>query len=80
MSKKEKRFRLSKDDGRYSELNPINPFEAKREFGDSLKLKTVDSKGVVLVSGPNDDHVGLSEEGPSVSSSIIPQLEDGGMQ
>ena len=41
LSKKEKRYLLSKDDGRYAELNPINPHEAKKEFGKSLRLNPV---------------------------------------
>ena len=41
LSKKEKKFHLSKDDGSYSELKPINPHEAKKEFGDTLKLNPV---------------------------------------
>ncbi len=41
LSKKEKRFQLSKDDGRYAELNPINPHEAKKEFGEKLRLNPV---------------------------------------
>ena len=41
MSKKEKIFQLSKDDGSYAELKPINPHEAQKEFGNTLKLKSV---------------------------------------
>ena len=41
LSKKEKRFQLSKDDGTYSELSPISPLVAKSEFGDSLRLNPV---------------------------------------
>ena len=41
MSKKEKRFQLSKDDGAYSELTEINPHQAKKEFGQTLRLNPV---------------------------------------
>ena len=41
MSSKEKRFQLQKDDGSYSELQPISPLEAKRQFGESLRLNPV---------------------------------------
>lgn len=41
LSKKEKKFQLSKDDGSYSELNPIDPHDAKKQFGDTLKLNPV---------------------------------------
>ena len=41
LSKKEKKFQLSKDDGSYSELKPIDPHHAKKEFGDTLKLNPV---------------------------------------
>ncbi len=41
LSKKEKRFQLQKDDGKYAELCPINPQEAKKEFGESLRLNPV---------------------------------------
>ena len=41
MSNKEKRFQLRKDDGSYSELKPISPHDAQRQFGDSLRLNPV---------------------------------------
>ena len=41
LSKKEKRLQLQKDDGSYSELRPIDPRDAKREFGESLRLNPV---------------------------------------
>lgn len=67
LSKKEKKFQLSKDDGCYSELNPIDPHDAKKEFGDTLKLNPVGpaflsaaaTAGVKngTESGSGDDHV-----------------------
>lgn len=41
LSKKEKKFQLSKDDGKYAELNPINPHDAQKEFGNTLRLNPV---------------------------------------
>ena len=41
MSRKEKRFQLQKDDGSYSELKPINPQDAKKEYGENLRLNPV---------------------------------------
>lgn len=41
LSKKDKRFQLSKDTGAYAELSPINPVEAQKEFGATLKLNPV---------------------------------------
>ena len=41
LSKKDKIFQLSKDTGAYAELSPINPVDAKKEFGDTLKLNPV---------------------------------------
>lgn len=41
LSKKEKKFQLSKDDGSYAELKPVNPHDAKKEFGNTLKLNPV---------------------------------------
>ncbi len=41
LSKKDKIFQLSKDTGAYAELSPINPMEAKKEFGNNLKLNPV---------------------------------------
>lgn len=77
MSKKEKRFHLSKDDGRYSELNPISPHEAKREFGESLRLKPVDPMLVGVASGSEDGDKIPSKRGPSFSS--VPRSDEGGM-
>lgn len=63
MSKKEKKFHLSKDDGRYAELNPISPHEAKMEFGETLRLNPV---------GPELGGVASSEEG---NTSAVPGPE-----
>lgn len=41
LSKKEKKFQLSKDDGSYAELKPVDPHAAKKEFGNTLKLNPV---------------------------------------
>ena len=41
LSKKDKKFQLSKDTGAYAELSPINPVEAQKEFGNTLKLNPV---------------------------------------
>ena len=41
LSKKEKKFQLQKDDGTYTELQPIDPQDAKRQFGESLRLNPV---------------------------------------
>lgn len=66
LSKKEKKFQLSKDDGSYSELKPINPHEARKEFGDTLKLNPVGPAfqaaatvegGAVKEAGNDSDHV-----------------------
>ena len=70
MSKKEKKFHLSKDDGRYAELNPINPHEAKREYGDTMRLNPV---------GPAFGGVASSlEEGreADATSSAVPQPQE----
>lgn len=70
MSKKEKKFHLSKDDGKYAELNPINPHEAKLEYGDTLRLNPV---------GPAFGGVASLEEGQVVTShntSSVPGPED----
>lgn len=63
MSKKEKKFHLSKDDGRYAELNPINPHQAKKEFGNTLRLNPV---------GPSFGGVASLEEGQAVNSVPVP--------
>lgn len=71
MSKKEKRFQLSKDDGKYLELNPINPLQAKKEFGNTLRLNPV---------GPNFGGVASSEERQVITahnSSAVPGPEGG---
>lgn len=70
MSKKEKRFHLSKDDGKYAELNPINPHEAKKEFGHTLRLNPV---------GPAFGGRGSQEEGQvmmSHTTSSVPGPEE----
>ncbi len=68
MTKKEKRFALSKDRGQYSELNPISPHEAKKEFGESLHLKPVESPvGYVAVGGAVG---GAAADGTSLSSAV----------
>ncbi len=41
LSRKDKKFQLSKDTGAYAELSPINPVEAQKEFGGNLKLNPV---------------------------------------
>ena len=41
LSKKEKKFQLSKDDGSYAELKPVDPHDARKEFGNTLKLNPV---------------------------------------
>lgn len=69
LSKKEKRFHLARDDGKYAELNPISPLEAKREYGDTLKLNPV---------GPA--FVGVAKEGVVTSHntvSAVPGPEEG---
>ena len=77
MSKKEKRFHLLKDDGRYTELNPISPHDAQKEFGESLRLNPVHPKGPGEGSGTPG--VELPDGGASFSSSsAVPQ--PGGMQ
>ena len=70
MTKKEKKFVLSRDKGQYSELNPISPHEARQEFGDSLHLKQVEPP----VDGVVEDPVAVS----SSSSSAVPQPNPGG--
>ena len=63
LSKKEKRFQLSKDDGKYAELNPINPHDAKKEFGEKLRLNPVGPAfGSVASAG------GTLEEGQVITS------------
>ncbi len=41
LSKKQKRFQLQKDDGKYAELCPIDPQDAKKDYGESLRLNPV---------------------------------------
>ena len=65
LSKKEKKFQLSKDDGSYSELKPIDPHDAKKQFGDTLKLNPVgpafQSGACAAVQGVTNDEM-MSEE------------------
>ena len=71
LSKKEKRFQLSKDDGQYAELNPINPHQAQKEFGEKLRLNPV---------GPAFGGVASAEEGQVITShnsSAVPGPEGG---
>ena len=71
LSKKEKKFQLSRDDGKYAELNPINPHEAQKEFGNTLRLNPV---------GSAFGGVSLAEEGQVVtthSASAVPGPEGG---
>ena len=51
LSKKEKRFQLSKDDGAYCELSTIDPLAAKSEFGDNLRLNPI---GPAFVRGSSE--------------------------
>jgi len=69
MTKREKKFVLSKDKGQYSELNPISPHEARQEFGDSLHLKQVEPP----VGGVSEEPAAVSN-----SSSAVPQPNPGG--
>ena len=48
LSKKEKRFQLSKDDGAYCELSTIDPLAVQSEFGENLRLNPV---GPAFVTG-----------------------------
>lgn len=69
LSKREKKFQLSRDDGKYAELNPINPHEARKEYGDTLRLNPV---------GPAFGGVASLEEGQVITShntSSIPGSE-----
>ena len=66
LSKKEKRFQLSKDDGQYAELNPINPHQAQKEFGGKLRLNPV---------GPAFGGVASAEVITSHNTSAVPGLE-----
>lgn len=50
LSKKEKRFQLSRDDGAYCELSTIDPLAAQSEFGDNLRLNPV---GPAFATGPS---------------------------
>ena len=71
LSKKEKKFQLSKDDGSYSELKPINPHEAKKEFGDTLKLNPVGpafQSAATAVQGGAETEAGLGSEEDRVTT------------
>ena len=71
LSKKEKKFHLSKDDGSYSELKPINPHEAKKEFGNTLKLNPVGpafQAAAAGVGGGAGQGVGLGGEEEHVTT------------
>ncbi len=66
LSKKEKKFQLSKDDGSYAELKPVDPHDARKEFGNTLKLNPVGPAFQAAAAavghggaelGDDDDHV-----------------------
>ena len=68
LSKKEKRFLLSRDDGKYAELNPINPHQAKKEFGDKLLLRPASTMvvdgGASSLEGEEREEGGSAVPGP----------------
>ena len=72
MTKREKKFALARDRGQYSELNPISPHEAKKEFGESLHLKPVEAPAV-----GTEEHSSTADA--VTFSSAVPQPNAGGM-
>lgn len=76
LSKKEKKFQLSKDDGSYAELKPVNPHDAKKEFGNTLKLNPVGpafqqaaaASTAVGHQGGAEQGAGLSGDGDHVTT------------
>ena len=63
LSKKEKKFQLSKDDGSYAELKPVNPHDAKKEFGNTLKLNPVGPAFQQAAASTAIGHQGGAEQG-----------------
>ena len=68
MSNKEKRFQLRKDDGSYSELKPISPHDAQRQFGDSLRLNPVGPAFGAQATANNPETVTVHNAVPNKSS------------
>ena len=62
LSKKEKKFQLSKDDGSYAELKPVDPHDAKKEFGDTLKLNPVGPAFLVAAAAATQSDAGQEAE------------------
>lgn len=73
MSRKEKKFHLSKDDGKYAELNPINPLEARKEYGDTLRLNPVGPAvgGVASLQEGTTSHVPGPRESECLPCPVI---------
>ena len=65
MTKKEKRFQLSRDDGAYCELSTIDPLAAQEEFGGNLRLNPV---GPSFVPGPS-----LTRPGETLTAHNCPE-------
>ena len=65
LSKKEKRFQLSRDDGAYCELSNIDPITAKSEFGVNLRLNPV---GPAFVPPPPSHHEPQETKGDTVTA------------
>ena len=63
LSKKEKKFQLSKDDGSYAELKPVDPHDAKKEFGNTLKLNPVGPAFQQAAASTAVSHQGGAEQG-----------------
>ena len=92
LSKKEKKFQLAKDDGRYTELRPIDPQVARKEYGESLRLNPVGpafasldsppegetpSKALNLVSPSGDPEQGFAGSYYVLEIGNFPQLAGG---
>ena len=72
LSKKEKKFQLSKDDGSYAELKPVDPHDARKEFGNTLKLNPVgpafQAAAAAIGQGGAEQGAGLGGDGDHVTT------------
>ena len=68
LSKKEKKFQLSKDDGSYAELKPVDPHDARKEFGNTLKLNPVGPAFQAAAAAVGQGGAELGDDGDHVTT------------